>query len=66
MLLALLAMGMFMAQAGFAGSLDMAPVFAVLALLSLTLTGVYFANIRSPRSVEELQVNEAIPLAEVR
>jgi hypothetical protein len=44
----------------------MAPVFAVLALLSLTLTGVYFANIRSPRSVEELQVNEAIPLAEVR
>jgi hypothetical protein len=53
MLLALLAMGAFMAQAGFAGSLDMAPVFGVLALVSLALTGVYFANIRSPRSVEE-------------
>jgi uncharacterized protein (TIGR03382 family) len=40
MLLALLAMGVFMAQAGFAGSLDMAPRFAVLALFSLALTGV--------------------------
>jgi hypothetical protein len=66
MLLALLAMGVFMAQAGFAGSLDMAPVFGVLALASLALTGVYFANIRSPRSVEEPQINEVMPLAEVR
>ena len=66
MLLALLAMGVFMAQASFAGSLDMAPVFGVLALASLALTGVYFANIRSPRSVEEPQINEAMPLAEVR
>jgi hypothetical protein len=52
MLLALLAMGMFMAQAGFAGSLDMAPVFAGLALVSLTLTGVYFANIQEPSAAE--------------
>jgi uncharacterized protein (TIGR03382 family) len=66
MLLALLVMGVFMAQAGFAGSLDMAPVFGFLALVSLALTGVYFANIRSPRSVEEPQINEALPLAEAR
>jgi hypothetical protein len=66
MLLALLAMGVFMAQAGFASSLDMAPVFGVLALASLALTGVYFANIISPRSVEDPQINKAMPLAEVR
>jgi uncharacterized protein (TIGR03382 family) len=66
MLLALLAMGVFMAQTGFAGSLDMAPAFGVMALLSLALTGVYFASIRSPRSVAEPQINEAMPLAEVR
>jgi hypothetical protein len=66
MLLALLAMGVFMAQAGFAGSLDMAPVFGVLALASLALTAVYFANMRSPRSFEEPRINEAMPLAEVR
>jgi hypothetical protein len=53
MLLALLAMGMFMAQAGFAGSLDMAPIFALLALLSLALTGVYFVHIEAPKAVEE-------------
>ena len=52
MLLALLAMGLFMAQAGFAGSLDMAPIFAVLALLSLALTGVYFVNIQAPHAAE--------------
>ena len=52
MLLAILAMGVFMAQAGFAGSLDMAPVFAGLALLSLTLTSVYFANIQAPSAAE--------------
>jgi uncharacterized protein (TIGR03382 family) len=52
MLLALLAMGAFMTQAGFAGSLDMAPVFAVLALLSLALTGVYFTHIQAPRAAE--------------
>jgi hypothetical protein len=52
MLLALLAMGLFMAQAGFAGSLDMAPIFAVLALLSLALTGVYFLNIQAPKAAE--------------
>ena len=52
MLLALLAMGIFMAQAGFAGSLDMAPIFAVLALLSLALTGVYFVNIQAPKAAE--------------
>jgi hypothetical protein len=46
MLLALLAMGAFMAQAGFPGSLDMAPVFAILALVSLMLTGRYFVNIQ--------------------
>jgi hypothetical protein len=66
MLLALLAMGVFMAQAGFAGSLDMAPVFAVLALVSLALTGMYFAGIRSPRSVEEPEASETMSLAEVR
>jgi hypothetical protein len=54
MLLALLAMGMFMAQAGFAGSLDMAPVFAVLELLSLALTGVNFAHIQATRSAETI------------
>jgi hypothetical protein len=52
MLLALLAMGMFMVQAGFAGSLDMAPIFAGLALLSLALTGVYFANVQAPKAAE--------------
>jgi hypothetical protein len=52
MLLALLAMGAFMAQAGFAGALDMAPLFAGLALVSLALTGVYFANIQSPSASE--------------
>ena len=52
MLLAILAMGVFMAQAGFAGSLDMAPVFAGLALLSLTLTSVYFANIQTSSAAE--------------
>jgi hypothetical protein len=51
-LLALLAMGVFMAQAGFPGSLDMAPVFSVLALLSLALTGVYFANMQTPGAAE--------------
>jgi hypothetical protein len=68
MLLALLAMGAFMAQAGFAGSLDMAPVFAVLALVSLALTGVYFANVGAPRSAEkpEPAAREPMPLAEVR
>jgi hypothetical protein len=52
MLPALLAMGVFMAQAGFAGSLDMTPVFAVLALLSLAHTGMYFANIQPPSATE--------------
>jgi len=52
MLLALLAMGVFMAQAGFAGSLDMAPVFGVMALLSLALTAVYFANIQALNAAE--------------
>jgi hypothetical protein len=66
MLLALLAMGVFMAQAGFAGSLDMAPIFAVLAQVSLALTGVYFANIRSPHSLVEPEAAKATPLAEVR
>jgi hypothetical protein len=51
-LLALLALEVFMAQAGSAGSLDMAPVFAILALLSLALTGVYFANIQAPSALE--------------
>jgi hypothetical protein len=52
MLLAILAMGAFLAQAGIAGALDMAPVFAVLALVSLALTGLYFANIKSTSGAE--------------
>jgi hypothetical protein len=52
MLLALLAMGVFMSQAGFAGSLDMASIFAGLALVSLALTGVYFADIQAPSASE--------------
>jgi hypothetical protein len=66
MLLTILAMGVFMAQAGFAGALDMTPVLSVLVLLSLVLTGVYFANIISPRSVVEAEAYTNTPLAEVR
>ncbi|MGZ3638066.1 MAG: hypothetical protein ACXVCX_09555 [Ktedonobacterales bacterium] len=65
MLLALLAMGVFSAQAGTAGALDMAPVFGVLALVSLALTGLYFANIQ-PTGLTETRTsseNAQIPAA---
>jgi len=52
MLLAILAMGVFSAQAGIAGALDMTPVFSVLTLVSLALTGLYFANIKSTSGPE--------------
>jgi hypothetical protein len=52
-LLALLAMGALMSQSGFAGALDMAPVFAVLTLISLALTGVSLANIQTPSAAEK-------------
>lgn len=42
MLVALLSMGVFSAQAGIAGALDMSPVFVVLTLLSLGMTALYF------------------------
>lgn len=46
MLIALLAMGLFSAQAGIAGALDMFPVFAVLAVVSLGFTALFFAQLR--------------------
>ncbi|HEX9067586.1 MAG TPA: hypothetical protein VF807_02370 [Ktedonobacterales bacterium] len=54
MLLAILVMGAFSAQAGIPGALDMAPVFAVLLLASLTLTGLYFANLRPAGSGDDV------------
>jgi hypothetical protein len=48
MLLALLAMGFFSAQAGIVGALDMAPVFTILAVVSLSVTALFFAHIQRP------------------
>jgi hypothetical protein len=63
MLLALLAMGAFSAQAGIAGALDMAPIFTGMALLSLSLTGLYFANIKATIDVSARQALKPASLA---
>lgn len=47
-LIALLAMGLFSAQAGSAGALDMFPVFAVLTVVSLGVTALFFGQLRRP------------------
>lgn len=46
MLIALLAMGLFSAQAGIAGALDMFPVFAVLTVASLGFSALFFSQLR--------------------
>jgi hypothetical protein len=51
MLVALLAMGQFMARAGIAGGLDMFWVFVILTIVSFVLTGLFFMHLGRPAVV---------------
>jgi hypothetical protein len=66
MLLALVAMSLFSSAAGIAGSLDMVPVFGILALVSLALTGLYVVNIHPDNRAETrtTSINAHLPAVE--